>query len=266
MRAGQVSQVSATRDSARINDFPGVPSAKSRAYESGYATGLEYALQLQFDLWCKSVASQKDYQSMEAKALLNSMKLNASTLLALRFSDTDSSADIFTTEEQKTVSTVTEFRKLSPVIELGATTPTASKIKPPPPLEIKETTTKTASPKKCNPEKGTLTSTSKSMRQSRRRVRRVQSHVPVPVQIDPFLILPDSTFRICWDFALMLLILFYAAAIPVRMAFNWDPPSMALENLFTVLFLMDILFNFNTGVYNAGILIVDRKSIAELYL
>lgn len=78
-------------------------------------------------------------------------------------------------------------------------------------------------------------------------------------------ILEDSPQRLCWDVYMMVLILYYAVAVPVRVGFDIDPPNPQLENFFSLCFGFDMLFNFNTAVKVKGELSKDRWTIAKTY-
>jgi hypothetical protein len=59
---------------------------------------------------------------------------------------------------------------------------------------------------------------------------------------------PENNYRIFWDIYMMLLILYYAFAVPIRLAFSQDAAHPELEHIFTACFCLDILINFNTAL------------------
>ena len=80
------------------------------------------------------------------------------------------------------------------------------------------------------------------------------------------IIMPDSSFRLMWDLFILLLILYYAVAVPVRVGFDIDPSFLVLEHFFTACFFLDIFFNFNTGFKVKGQLMLQHGQIAKNYL
>jgi hypothetical protein len=77
---------------------------------------------------------------------------------------------------------------------------------------------------------------------------------------------PENPKRMLWDMYMMLLILYYAFAVPVRIGFSLEPKHPLLEHFFTGCFALDILVNFNTALIGQGeLLIVDRRLIAQDY-
>jgi hyperpolarization activated cyclic nucleotide-gated potassium channel 2 len=66
---------------------------------------------------------------------------------------------------------------------------------------------------------------------------------------------------------MMVLIMYYAFAVPVRLGFSLDPQYPTLEHVFTICFALDILVNFNTALIGQGaLLVLDRGEIARDYL
>jgi hypothetical protein len=82
-----------------------------------------------------------------------------------------------------------------------------------------------------------------------------------------FVFKPENPTRMMWDIYMMVLILYYAFAVPVRIGFNRDPGHPMLEHFFTGCFGLDILINFNTALIGqGGTLILDRRLIAQDYM
>lgn len=100
------------------------------------------------------------------------------------------------------------------------------------------------------------------------------------VRVSRFVMAPDCTFRVVWDILCMVLIFYEMIMIPFRLSFQEDiphgqevPPDQEIfksfENfdlVFDLIFLTDIMFNFNTAIYQKGILIFDRKQITLSYM
>jgi len=82
---------------------------------------------------------------------------------------------------------------------------------------------------------------------------------PLPV------IRPDSPQRLGWDLYMMVLILYYAVAVPVRVGFDIDPPYEMLENIFSLCFGFDMVLNFNTALVEKGEVFTSRWIIAKDY-
>ena len=89
------------------------------------------------------------------------------------------------------------------------------------------------------------------------------------------LIYPDSTFRMQWDFMILLLVIYYGLAVPTRIAFDElvcpyeDIPvtfSSVLEVVAAIIFVVDIFLNFRTAVKIRGVMVTDSKTIALEYL
>lgn len=79
---------------------------------------------------------------------------------------------------------------------------------------------------------------------------------------------PDQTFRQGIDAVSFLLLLLISLYIPLVLAFNIDTTGTMsyLELCFDIWFLLEIALNFNTGYYEKGILVMNRKSICLKYV
>ena len=84
-----------------------------------------------------------------------------------------------------------------------------------------------------------------------------------------WVILPSSRFRIVWDAALLCLVLYTSVSLPVMLSFALDTKQavsvQVVEIFIDVVFLIDIVLNFNTAVVRDSILIIDKKAIASKY-
>lgn len=87
---------------------------------------------------------------------------------------------------------------------------------------------------------------------------------------------PETNLRSFWDALHLVVFSFYFFKIPVELSFDVYFSKLTNEALFSniascldyfgVCFLfLDVLFNFNTGYYKKGYLIVSRKMIAKHY-
>ena len=75
----------------------------------------------------------------------------------------------------------------------------------------------------------------------------------------------DGPFKIVWDFFCMALIFYEIIAIPFSISFDVDL-SDVFDIIVNLIFVTDIVLNFNTSYYFNGNPIVNRKKIAIRYL
>ncbi len=79
---------------------------------------------------------------------------------------------------------------------------------------------------------------------------------------------PEALIKVCWDLFGYVFIMYQAIITPYRLSFN-EPASGFLavfENLQDFFFIVDILISLNTGTYDKGMLIMDRKFAIVIYL
>lgn len=82
-----------------------------------------------------------------------------------------------------------------------------------------------------------------------------------------FIIYPDSSWKLIWDFLSFLIISYQAISIPFYISFLLENNSTASADLgFMIFFNFDILLHFNTAFFRSGELIVQRKEIIKNYL
>ena len=88
-----------------------------------------------------------------------------------------------------------------------------------------------------------------------------------------WLIHPESLPKLAWDVITMFMILYQSVTIPFKICFNVEnSEGMAiLEVIITVIFIFDIcklyvVVGYFTGFYQRGVLIMNRRQIAENYL
>lgn len=80
--------------------------------------------------------------------------------------------------------------------------------------------------------------------------------------------LPIHAWKEMWDLWILVLILYSAVMVPYRICFS----AMAQEYMYyfeqgiTVSFIIDVLFNFNTGYFDNEKWVLDRGKIARRYL
>eukprot|EP01083_Nonionella_stella_P273699 928691_1 len=81
---------------------------------------------------------------------------------------------------------------------------------------------------------------------------RIVIHLDTPEapQLATYLIAPDACVRYIWDLALAYLVLYYAAATPINMAFDKSPFDIPfLEIVFNAFFVLDIILQFFSTYY-----------------
>ena len=79
----------------------------------------------------------------------------------------------------------------------------------------------------------------------------------------------ESGWKTQWDFGIMILILYSATVVPIRMGFdaNAEGGMWVFEASMSIFFLTDLSFNFNTAFMSEdGVWITDRGAIALKYL
>jgi len=72
---------------------------------------------------------------------------------------------------------------------------------------------------------------------------------------------PDSIIRATWDIMLFLIIVYQAIVLPMRISFEmqYNEFIFYLEIVIDCMFMIDIIFNFNTGFYLGHKLYMSRK-------
>lgn len=84
----------------------------------------------------------------------------------------------------------------------------------------------------------------------------------------PCILYPDDPVRVAWDLTLFVCIIYQAISLPMRIAFEYETSDFLfyLEMVIDSCFLMDMVFNFNTGVIIKGKLVMNRPLIVCDYL
>eukprot|EP00794_Sanderia_malayensis_P003390 gene3391-3880_t len=91
-------------------------------------------------------------------------------------------------------------------------------------------------------------------------------------QVHKWVIHPMSDFRFYWDILLVSILFFQVLVLPVNIAFyssDTSIPWYVINGTFDVIFLLDIFFNFFTGIpdpEDEHLTILDRKEIRKRYL
>ncbi len=87
-------------------------------------------------------------------------------------------------------------------------------------------------------------------------------------RIYEFSIDPNGKFKTYWDICINIICIIIAIDIPLRIAFNnpLEGIFLTFDILLTLLFSIDILFNFRTSIIIKGKHIDDRKLISKKYL
>ena len=84
------------------------------------------------------------------------------------------------------------------------------------------------------------------------------------------LLAPVSPFRMKWDIVMLFLILYNVIMVPVRICFEVEAPPGSLEfwfeTGFDMLFLLDIVLNFNTAYMTEAGVETNRSRIARNYM
>jgi len=79
---------------------------------------------------------------------------------------------------------------------------------------------------------------------------------------------PDNKKIALWELIVLISSVYFALVIPFNLVFDLPdtPPLIALNILVTVIFGLDILYNFNLAFSRYGKLVTDRKEISKRYL
>ncbi len=77
---------------------------------------------------------------------------------------------------------------------------------------------------------------------------------------------PDNYFKQIWDIFILIIIIYIAIDLPLRLAYNQTITNLFFELMVTLALAIDILIKFNSQTYAKGILLKDRKQIAGHYL
>jgi hypothetical protein len=84
---------------------------------------------------------------------------------------------------------------------------------------------------------------------------------------------PTANFRLFWNVFVVFITAVQMFIVSIELFVDKtishsiaNVDYLDIENFFILIFLIDIVFNFNTGYYQSGDVILSRKSIAKQYL
>ncbi|CAK75082.1 unnamed protein product (macronuclear) [Paramecium tetraurelia] len=83
--------------------------------------------------------------------------------------------------------------------------------------------------------------------------------------LPPYIITPDGSIKMIWDLLCLSFVIYEMISIPFQISFEIEI-SKEISMTSLVVFALDILLNFNTGVYLDGILSMKREKIIRNYL
>jgi len=81
-------------------------------------------------------------------------------------------------------------------------------------------------------------------------------------------IYPDAVERAVWDISLFVAIIYQSMSLPFKIAFEVKDSEFMFwfENTIDVMFIVDMLLNFNTGYHEKSRLILSRRKIFANYV
>ncbi|CAD8139890.1 unnamed protein product [Paramecium pentaurelia] len=98
--------------------------------------------------------------------------------------------------------------------------------------------------------------------QIRNLLKKIRKHLtPLP----PYIITPDGSIKMIWDLLCLAFVIYEMISIPFQISFEIEI-SKEISMTSLGVFVLDILLNFNTGVYLDGILSMKRERIIKNYL
>ncbi|CAD8113839.1 unnamed protein product [Paramecium sonneborni] len=81
----------------------------------------------------------------------------------------------------------------------------------------------------------------------------------------PYILSPDGSLKMMWDLLCLGLVMYEMISIPLQISFEIDV-SVEFSRVSTGIFAFDILLNFNTGIFEDGLLKLNRNVIIRDYL
>lgn len=81
----------------------------------------------------------------------------------------------------------------------------------------------------------------------------------------PYILSPDGSFKMLWDLLCLTLVIYELISIPLQMSFDINI-SVEFSRVSLGIFAFDILLNFNTGIFEDGLLKMNRHAILKDYL
>ena len=83
------------------------------------------------------------------------------------------------------------------------------------------------------------------------------------------ILMPNGPYKERWDLFVMVLVLYSAFFVPLRVCFEARAPPLgawwSLEVFISVMFLLDVILGFNTALQIEGVWVYDRPTIARHY-
>ena len=78
-----------------------------------------------------------------------------------------------------------------------------------------------------------------------------------------FIILPDDSFKNCWDMVVMALILFVCVTAPSRIAFSDTDPLewIIMDAIVDTLFFVDLVLNFFMAYHDEEFTLIDDRKV-----
>ena len=78
---------------------------------------------------------------------------------------------------------------------------------------------------------------------------------------------PNSEWKTRWDFIIMFLIIYSAIVVPFRICFSAEAEGIMwnLEVVASFIFIVDVIFNFNTAYFAEEKLVISRPRIVSRY-
>jgi len=80
------------------------------------------------------------------------------------------------------------------------------------------------------------------------------------------IISPDNTVKGFWDLAILLCVVYQAFVVPFRICFNLESSTDVFDTILDIMFIVDIVINFNTGFTRKGMVIMNRTKVTVDYL
>jgi hypothetical protein len=82
-----------------------------------------------------------------------------------------------------------------------------------------------------------------------------------------YVIHPDNSYKLVFDIMGLILIVYQTYTVPLTICFDFSITSLKFFDYFSdMIFILDVVLNFNTGFYSHGDLIMSRRVIAITYL
>ena len=82
-----------------------------------------------------------------------------------------------------------------------------------------------------------------------------------------FMFSPNSSAKLLWDLIGFAIIIYQSVVSPYRLWFDVDAAGFffVLETIIDIFFISDFILNFNTGIYEKGMLVMKRSTVIYIY-